>query len=227
MVGSEVDGFKWLNQQWHIKEPVHPNEIKDYDAILISQSYTDHCHTETLDLFDDNKPILASELAYKRLTKFYRGKKDIHLMKSHEWTNFNQIEIMPLHPGNKMDPVYFAHVLKSGDSAIFYASHGFKLSDHQWDLIKDLKYKLLITTFTEFSLPKIMGGKVNPGMENVQYLVDKLNPEKVMNTHDEQKKMKGLVSKLAKINYQDFKSNKDLYPFEYIYVPNYEELNLS
>ena len=22
LIGSEIDGFKWLNEQWHIKEPV-------------------------------------------------------------------------------------------------------------------------------------------------------------------------------------------------------------
>ena len=47
LLGSEIDGFKWLNQQWHIKKPVEIRKIHDYDYILISQNYEDHCHLET------------------------------------------------------------------------------------------------------------------------------------------------------------------------------------
>jgi len=48
-----------------------------------------------------------------------------------------------------------------------------------------------------------MGGKVNPGLENVNYLVNTLQPKEVLNTHDEQKTYKGLVMKIAKCHYPD------------------------
>ena len=38
LIGSEIDGFKWLNEQWHTKEPVKITELPDYNFILISQS---------------------------------------------------------------------------------------------------------------------------------------------------------------------------------------------
>ena len=39
LIGSEIDGFSWLNEQWHIKEPVAIKDIPEYDLIVISQNY--------------------------------------------------------------------------------------------------------------------------------------------------------------------------------------------
>ena len=30
LVGSEIDGFKWLNQQWHIEDPVKIEDLPDF-----------------------------------------------------------------------------------------------------------------------------------------------------------------------------------------------------
>ena len=48
LIGSEIDGFKWLNEQWHIKEPVKISDLPEFQFLLISQNYEDHCHIETL-----------------------------------------------------------------------------------------------------------------------------------------------------------------------------------
>ena len=61
LIGSEIDGFKWLNEQWHIKPPVTIKDIPNYDSIIISQNYEDHCHLETLKKLPDDKSILATE----------------------------------------------------------------------------------------------------------------------------------------------------------------------
>ena len=70
--------------------------------------------------------------------------------------------------------------------------------------MSSLNIKLLITTLTEFKLPGFMGGKVNPGMDNARKLVEILKPEKIINTHDEEKIAKGLVKRLAKVKYADY-----------------------
>ncbi|NNC94709.1 MAG: hypothetical protein HKN92_04050 [Chitinophagales bacterium] len=223
LIGSEIDSFTWLNQQWHIVDPVSPSEIQQYDAIVISQSYSDHCHEETLKSLETNIPIFASELAFKRLAKSFNASR-LHLMKREEWTDLGKLEIMSLHPGNRFDPVYFAHVIRNGSDAIFYSSHGFVLSEVHRSLIEGLNFRLLMTTFTEFELPAIMGGKVNPGMSNVYDLIEILKPDSVVNSHDEKKKMKGLVSKLAKVNYQDLE--KEVYNFNFIPTPDYSRITV-
>ena len=72
-----------------------------------------------------------------------------------------------------------------------------------------------------------MGGDVNPGMENVYELYKQLSPKKTINTHDEEKKAKGLVSALAKIKYADYdkiESNNDI---NFIRIDNYKKTTIS
>ena len=85
----------------------------------------------------------------------------------------------------------------------------------------------MITTFTEFKLPKMMGGYVNPGIENAFELYKQISPEYVINTHDEKKKAKGLVSLLAKIKYPDLKSFEKMKDFNFINVDHYKTIELS
>ena len=43
LIGSEIDGFSWFNEQWHTTEPLAMEGLGIIDAILLSQSYSDHC----------------------------------------------------------------------------------------------------------------------------------------------------------------------------------------
>jgi hypothetical protein len=104
-----------------------------------------------------------------------------------------------------MDPIYFAvGIINNKSEGIFYAPHGFELSDDQLQQLEGCDIKLLITTFSHFKLPGLLGGVVNPGLNNVKILINQLNPKNVINTHDERKIMKGLVGKYAKVVYPDF-----------------------
>ena len=48
LVGSEIDGFKWLNEAWHIKDPVKIEDLPEFKFLMISQNYEDHCHIATV-----------------------------------------------------------------------------------------------------------------------------------------------------------------------------------
>ena len=75
LIGSEIDGFKWLNEQWHIKEPVKISDLPEFQFLLISQNYEDHCHIETLKNISDKKPIIATDKAFKKLKKKFPNRK--------------------------------------------------------------------------------------------------------------------------------------------------------
>ena len=79
LIGSEIDGFKWLNEQWHIKEPVKISDLPEFQFLLISQNYEDHCHIETLKNISDKKPIIATDKAFKKLKKKFPNRKILHL----------------------------------------------------------------------------------------------------------------------------------------------------
>ena len=220
LIGSEIDGFKWLNEQWHIKEPVKITELPDYNFILISQSYEDHCHIKTLKKISENKTLIATEKAYKKLKKEF-PKRKIILLEDNKVTSYEGLNFISLRPNKILDPVYYSVVIANNNEAIFYAPHGFTLNDQQLDLVNQNNIKLLITTFTEFEIPKIMGGKVNPGMENVYELYNQIKPLNTINTHDEEKKAKGLVSSLAKIKYADFDKIESKNSINFIRIDNY------
>lgn len=220
LIGSEVDGFKWLNEQWHIKEPIPISKLPNYNFILISQNYEDHCHINTLKKIPKDKTLIATEKAYKKLKKEF-PKRKIILLEDNKVTSFEGLNFISLRPNKILDPIYYSIVIINEDEAIFYAPHGFTLDNKQLELINKINIKLLITTFTEFEIPKIMGGKVNPGMENVYELYNQIKPLNTINTHDEEKKAKGLVSSLAKIKYADFDKIESKNSINFIRIDNY------
>ena len=228
LVGSEIDGFKWLNEQWHVVEPVAPKDLPNYDFIVITQSYEDHCHLETLSLLDPVKPILATQKAYKRLRSKF-GDRQIHLIPhDNSWLEWGGLKFTAFRPARLLDPIYFALAIKDQRGEVsFYAPHGFTLSDTQMSKLQGQRVDLLITTFTDFRLPEILGGHVNPGIENAMLLHQQLNPLNVINTHDEPKKMKGLVARSAKVVYPDYESLVASPELNFIHIENYEPVEFS
>jgi len=226
LFGSEVDGFKWLNQQWHIKEPVNVREIPSYNFILISQNYEDHCHVKTLHNLPQDKPILASEKAYHKLKKNFID-REIILLKENKKIDFKGLSFIVFRPKKLFDPIYFAIVIiNKKKQAIFYAPHGFSLNKEQLSLIRKYSFDLLITTFTQFKLPIFMGGEVNPGMDNVYKLHQQINSRYTINTHDEKKISKGLVSLLSKISYPNFREIESNNSINFKKINNYKEIKI-
>jgi hypothetical protein len=221
LIGSEIDGFRWLNEQWHTTPPIEINNIPNYDFILITQYYSDHCHINTLKKIDDNKIILATEGAYKRIKKELPNKK-MQLIKDNESIDFKGIKITSLRPNKKLDPIYYSVIIsKEKDNAFFYSPHGFELTVSQKEIATRYHYDLLMTTFSDFRIPKIMGGHVNPGIENVQYLNELLQPKRILNTHDENKKGRGLVLKLAKVVFPNYEALQKRDDMDFLHTPDY------
>jgi hypothetical protein len=72
-----------------------------------------------------------------------------------------------------------------------------------------------------------MGGDVNPGMDNVYELYNQLSPRNTINTHDEEKKAKGLVSALAKIEYPDYDTIESDNNINFIRIDNYSKTKIK
>lgn len=203
LVGSEIDGFRWFNEQWHATKPLSIEDIQGFDAIIVSQPYSDHCHTETLKKLNAHTEVYGAKKAATRIKKEW-NEAQINLLEANQWNTFKDFSIMSMKSEKWIHSFYDAIIIANADNdAIFYASHGFIPSDGQLRLLKKLNIRLLITTFTYFKLPFFLGGKVNPGYEAALKLADQLDAKAIVNTHDEQKPGKGLVLKIAKTKYQD------------------------
>ena len=68
---------------------------------------------------------------------------------------------------------------------------------------------------------------VNPGMDNVYELYNQLSPRNTINTHDEEKKAKGLVSALAKIEYADYDKIESDNKINFIRIDNYSKIKIK
>lgn len=229
LIGSEVDGFSWFNEAWHIKEPVSPLDVPAYDAVLISQSYEDHCHLPTLRALPNQAPLLGTGKAFHRLKKKFPSAA-IHKIPDYPAAplHINGVNIYGLHPGRRMDPVYYAVILEHEGEAIFYASHGFVLDESLAARLREqFNFVLLVTTFTHFKLPAFLGGDVNPGTPNALSLVEALSPEYAIGTHDEEKQSKGLVSKLARVTYPDYHAIRVPQGTQLLTLDNYDEVLLD
>lgn len=205
LVGPEIDGFSWFNKQYHATEPVPLEELPAYDDIIISQSYADHCHLETLRALRQ-KAILATPKAHAKLSKQSDMRADLTPLPDlcqGELLALGDLKIGYLAPDRYIDPVYYALVIAKGKDALFYASHGFHLLPKHQEVLSSYSIQVLITTFTHFQLPSFLGGLVNPGLPNARALIEQLQPAHVLNTHDEEKHGSGLVGRIAKVIYPD------------------------
>ncbi len=226
LVGSEVDGFSWFNEQWHATPPVPISEIGTFQGIIVSQSYSDHCHKETLEALPETE-ILSTPSAFKRLKKELpsRSIRTLPSLESNNWMEFEELSLTYIDPHRKIDPIYNGIVIRKGGEAIVYFPHGFTLNDTQLSLLRPLKIQLLITSFSLFRLPSFLGGDVNPGQKNAMALVRQLDPLHVVHTHDENKHARGLVKKIAKVVYPDPDQLKNELAGRYSYL-QYEAMEI-
>jgi hypothetical protein len=211
LTGTEVDGFKWFNEQWHATPPLPINELGDYNTIIVSQPYSDHCHAETIKQLNKEANIFAVKPAYKRLSKELPGTTIYKIgdAVAGTWMHIHGLMFSKVTPNRLIDPIYHAIVIAKGNEAIVYAPHGFAFTDAQLAAIKHLSIKALITTFTDYKLPVILGGIINPGINAVSALCKQINPTHLFNTHDEKKHAKGIVSKIAKVVYPELQELKN------------------
>lgn len=227
LIGSEIDGGSWFNEQWHITKPVAIQDIPPYDFILITQSYNDHCHKATIEALENIRLIKATTKAYNKTKKWDLAENVEELPDfSADNSTSEKLGIYSLHPGNRLDPVYFGVVITLDDEAIVIASHGFKPNADQQAWLSRFSVKLLITSFSEIQLPGFMGGKVNPGMDNVTQLFNKLHPDHIINTHDEQKTAKGLVMKIARTKYANLDQLEEPLASKFLRIAGYEKVTI-
>ena len=203
LMGTEIDGFRWFNEQWHATQPLPIEDLVGFDAVIVSQPYSDHCHTETLKKINQNSPIYAANKTANRIKKEWKEAK-VNILEANQWNTFKDFMMMSMKSEKWLHSFYDAIVIVNEDKdAIFYAAHGFKPSDSQLSILKELNIRILITTITYFKLPFFLGGTVNPGYEAAITLANQINAKAIVNTHDEQKPGKGLVLKIAKRKYTD------------------------
>lgn len=194
--GVEIDYFPWFNTQWHRSKPLSYEQLPAYDVVLITQKYPDHFHPQTLLKLNPTKLIVPDSIA-KQVQKLLPQATVIAMGKQLTSISLHGVKI-DWHPtARKIDPIYDAFLLSDDTESLFLATHGYYISNEKIQIDKPLK--LMISPFNYFKLPFYLGGTVSPGIQGLQHLTEKLNPQFIVSTHDEDKHAKGLVIKMAKV----------------------------
>ena len=194
--GTEVDFFPWFNTQWHRTKPMDYANLPEYDAVLITQKYPDHFHKETLKKLKPALLIVPASIE-KSIRKLLPDSTVVALGKKLAVFEKNGVKIKFYPSGRMIDPIYDAFLISDKKEAVFVASHGYFLAENTE--LQHTNIKTLICPFNEFQLPFYLGGTISPGLKGILHLNEKLNPEYIVATHDEDKHAKGIVIKTAKI----------------------------
>ena len=197
LIGTETDGFKWLNRQWHVHSVLPPDELPTFDAILITQPYDDHCHIATLRQIYGGQPIFADTRAYRKIKRHLpQARLTVVNEKTREKVHFEGIEFWM----SPTDRLYNGCCLRSADKTVLYLPHGIETKDKYLRHFP-IPVDVVLTSASTFTLPFWLGGKVAKGIENVQEIRLHFSPGQIFTTHDEPKEGVGLVGKLAKKYY--------------------------
>ena len=182
---SQIDLAPWFSEQFHVTDQPEVSELEQPDFIFVSHPFTDHCNKETLLQFSADIPVIAMPSVQRKIRK---------------WNHFTTfltpdeapVSISYLEPKSLLDLVHGAFVFreKSGKSLI-YSPHGSQFSNLP-------KADVLITTTIRYYLPFWLGGTVNLGWDVAIKNADLSEATAVLSTHDEPKRGKGLVAKLAR-----------------------------
>lgn len=208
----EVDGHELFNKAEHddTKPPVGIESIGKIDVIVISMPFSDHCHELTLEQFDSRIPILAVAEARKRLmTHGTLRQRAIGVIPDNTLLNWNDIFQIAHVPSTGL--LDFTHnglliTTKSSDKqCLFYCPHGFRADQITPScIIKTYNggcVDLLMTTFTRYRLPLLLGSDVNLGIENALELLSALQVKAVVDVHSGNKTSSGLVPLFARASH--------------------------
>ena len=210
--GEEVDYFRWFNTQRHCTPPLGYADLPAFDAVLITQKYADHFHEQTL-LMLNPACILAPLSLQARIVALF-PEADVRSFADDSRTHtIGAMSIAQLPTRRRVDPIYDAFVLSDSEECLMVANHGFELDDeHRAQLGAKWSCDVLLSPFNRYSLPRMLGGVVTPGLTGLAALVEQTDPRVVVRTHDELKHATGLVPRLARIEVFD-PHEVDAYPW--------------
>lgn len=197
ITGSETDGFKWLNRQWHVHEVMDPANLPGFDAILITQPYDDHCHIASLQLIAGDKPILADRRASAKIRRHLKNVRLITLdEKTRAKTQFHNVSLY-ISPTDKL---YNGCVIEGGGHTLLYLPHGIEMKPRYLKHFPT-QADVVLSSASTFRLPFWLGGLVAKGIANIQEIQQHFAPRSIYTTHDEPKEGVGLVSVFARKHY--------------------------
>lgn len=184
---SQIDGHRLFSEQFHQTKQPTVSSLPKVDYLFISNPFTDHCNKETLIQFDPSIPLIAKKSILKKIEKWNHFESLIPLYDA-------PFHVKEYKPSCFLDLVHSAYLFHTEEGKILFAPHGAKTKEIP-------KVDVLFTTTTRYHLPFWLGGTVNLGIKQAEWLYTECEAKLFLSTHDERKVGKGLVEKLAVKDY--------------------------
>lgn len=201
LIGHEIDGFSWFNKQWHRTKPKAIADLGNYNGIVVSQPFSDHCHEQTLESLQP-MPVYSAPNALKRLNKSLESARLQGIETADDaWLHVGPFRLRILPAPKQLKASFNGLIIACNDILLLYFPHGYPLTQKQLDGIQQFKTKVLITSFSTFKLPFFLGGSVNPGLHKSKSLAALVEADYLFQTHDEDKHAHGIVKKIAQTYY--------------------------
>lgn len=202
LVGSEVDIGPWFNEQWHTEPLVTPADVPAHDVILVSQPYSDHCHTETLQQLAGRADVVVVPNA-RRKTARAVGDRPVHVIPP--WgtraLELRGLRFWRITPPWWRVPAYHAVVIADDTGrAVVHAPHGMDVA-MALQVRAELDVAVLAITRTWYALPWWLGGVAQPGAAAAEAVVGALRPSLALSVHDEKKRGRGFVRRVERVEY--------------------------
>jgi hypothetical protein len=185
---SQIDFHRFFSEQFHLTDQPTVESLGHIDVIFISHPFSDHCNKETLLRFGRDLPIISRPGILRKIARWNHFHHLIPLEQA-------PVKISVLKPDTLLDPVHFAYFIETTKGSLLYAPHGTNRKILP-------KTDLLITTTTTFKLPFWLGGTINLGYKKALRAKNLSGAQVLVATHDEEKKGKGLIEKLAVKKYE-------------------------
>ena len=197
--GEQIDGASWFSAQRHKTAPVPLSEVPKYDAVLITQPYSDHCHPETLSALCPDT-VLAPICVAKTLNRVLPD-AEIRLMTPDAAPiQIGALSLRVLKGSSTFAPQFQAIHLSDEAHSILFAPHSLEPTERHLELLSELPPCVaLMTTLNTYTLPRVLGGAIAPGLKAVEKLAEAIDPTHIISTHDEVKEARGLIAHLAQI----------------------------
>ena len=125
--GEQIDGASWFSAQRHKTAPVPLSEVPKYDAVLITQPYSDHCHPGTLSALSPGT-IVAPTCVAKTLKRTLPDAETRLMAPNAAPIQVGALSLRVLKSSSPFAPQFQAIHLSDEVHSIVFAPHSLKLT---------------------------------------------------------------------------------------------------
>ncbi len=203
LVGDEIDGCAAFNAASLARAALAPAAVGALDAVLLTQGFSDHTHEATLRLLEGAPAVYAAPGALARARACVgRARARPLAALAADFPGWAAAHVPP----PLLEPTHGGVLLATPAGSVLVAPHGLRLAALAPRAVAAAlaaapRPLTVLATTTEYRLPALLGGTVNLGLAAAAALCAAVRADVFHATHDERKRARGCVPRVAVVTY--------------------------